>query len=231
MTDRARPALAVAAVAVLAAGASAALLAGGAVGGTDGGRLAHHPTPEGDATPETVLVENGSLVNPNPDTAPAGCAAIRGERRLTIDAGRQYADTGEAFGYDLDRVTAPPCTRLVVTVVNHDDSRHQWMVHGLPTETYPAGMFTIEVADRGRVTGSFVTPATPGEYTGHCSLPQHAQKGMRLPLVVTGDDPTNESTTPTTSDDETDQSTPGFGALPAVAALAAAALLAARRRP
>jgi PGF-CTERM protein len=236
MTDRslptlAAPALAAVALAVLAVAGGAVLTASGTTGGTDGGRFAHHPTPEGEGTPETVLVENGSLVNPNADTAPAGCAEIRGERRLTIDAGREYADTGEAFGYDLDRVTAPACTRLVVTVVNHDDSRHQWMVHGLPTDTYPLGMFTIEVADRGRVTGSFVTPATPGEYTGHCSLPQHAQKGMRLPLVVTGDDATNQTTaTPTTTTGESSQSAPGFGVLAAAVALTAASLLAARRR-
>jgi hypothetical protein len=234
MTDRslptlAAPALAAVALAALAVAGGAVLTASGTTGGTDGGRFAHHPTPEGEGTPETVLVENGSLVNPNADTAPAGCAEIRGERRLTIDAGREYADTGEAFGYDLDRVTAPPCTRLVVTVVNHDDTRHQWMVHGLPTETYPLGMFTIEVADRGRVTGSFVTPAAPGEYTGHCSLPQHAQKGMRLPLVVTGDDPNSTTSTPTTTG-ESSQTAPGFDALATAVALATTALLAARRR-
>jgi PGF-CTERM protein len=233
MTDRspaalAAPVLAAVALVVLAGAGCAVLAASGATGGADGGRFAHHPTPEGEGTPETVLVENGSLVNPNPDTAPAGCADIRGERRITIDAGREYASADEAFGYDLDRITAPACTRLVVTVVNHDDTRHQWMVHGLPTETYPLGMFTIEVADRGRVTGSFVTPASPGEYTGHCSLPQHAQKGMRLPLVVTGDTGNDTTATPTETTGESSQSTPGFGTVAAVVALAAAAALAAR---
>ena len=197
-------------------------------GGTgDGGRFAHHPTPDGDATPETTLVENGSVVNANSDTAPGACESIRGERRVTIEAGRQYADAGEAFGYDLDRITAPPCTRLVVTVVNHDDVRHQWMVHDLPTDTYPMGMFTIEVADAGSVTASFVTPAAGGEYAGHCSLPQHEQKGMRLPLVVTGDSGTETTRTP--SDDDSSGTVPGFGLFPAVAAAAVAALLATRR--
>ncbi|MFC3478724.1 cupredoxin domain-containing protein [Halobacterium litoreum] len=187
-----------------------------------------HPTPDGDATPETTLVENGSVVNANTDTAPGGCAEIRGERHVTIHAGSEYADPGEAFGYDVDTLTASPCTRLVVTLVNHDDVRHQWMAHGLPSDTYPMGMFTIEVADRGRVTGTFVTPAQSGEYQGHCSLPQHEQKGMRLPLVITDGpgDATTQSTT--TESGGTSLPVPGFGALAALAALAAAALLAVR---
>jgi len=193
----------------------------------DGDRYAHHPTPDGDADPETTLVENGSVVNANPDAAPGGCASIQGERGITINAGRQYADAGEAFGYDVDSVTAPPCTRLVVTVVNHDDVRHQWMVHELPTEAYPMGMFSIEVANAGRVTASFVTPAEPGEYTGHCSLPQHEQKGMRLPLIVTGDSST--STTLTTNDESTSGNAPGFGLLVVLAGVSLAALLVVRR--
>ena len=227
MTRRALAVVAV--VALVATGVlTASPLTAATVGGTgDGGRFAHHPTPDGDATPETTLVDNGSVVNANADTAPGGCESIRDERRITIHAGRQYADAGEAFAYDIDRVTAPPCTRLVVTVVNHDDVRHQWMVHELPTETYPMGMFSIEVADAGRVTASFVTPAASGEYTGHCSLPQHEQKGMRLPLVVTGD--SGEPTTQTPSEDPSSGTIPGFGPLVAVGAVSLAALLATRR--
>lgn len=229
MTRRALSVLAVAALASLGVIAGAALTGGAVTGGTDGGRFAHHPTPEGDATPETTLVENGSVVNANANTAPAGCSEIRGERHITIEAGEEFAGPGEAFGYDLDRISAPPCTRLVVTVVNHDDVRHQWMVHGLPTETYPWGMFTVEVADQGRVTGSFVTPAQPGEYTGHCSLPQHAQKGMRLPLVITGDIGNGSTSTTVTDAGESSSSIPGFGVTIALVAAVAAVLLAVRR--
>lgn len=207
--------------------AASAFTAATVADGGDGGRYAHHPTPDGDATPETTLVENGSVVNANPDTAPGGCEEIRGERQVTINAGRQYADADEAFGYDVDSVTAPPCTRLDVIVVNHDDVRHQWMVHELPTETYPMGMFTIEVADAGSVTASFVTPAEAGEYSGHCSLPQHEQKGMRLPLVVTGD--SGATTTSTPSEDTSSGAISGFGPFVAIGAAALAALLATRR--
>jgi FtsP/CotA-like multicopper oxidase with cupredoxin domain len=227
MTRRALTVAAVAALVVSGSLVASALPPATAASTGDGGRYAHHPTPDGDATLETTLVENGSVVNANSDTAPGACETIRGERRVTIEAGRQYADAGEAFGYDLDRITAPPCTRLVVTVVNHDDVRHQWMVHDLPTSTYPMGMFTIEVADAGSVTAAFVTPAAGGEYAGHCSLPQHEQKGMRLPLVVTADSGTETTRPP--GDGSSSGDVPGFGLLPSVAAAAVAALLVARR--
>lgn len=213
------------AVGAVAGAAAVAPTDGAPLAGGDSG-VAHHPTPDGDADPETRLVENGSVVNADADSLPPGCEAVRGERRLTVDAGREYAAAGDAFGYDLDTVTAPACTRLVVTLVNHDDVRHQWVVDGLPTDTYPGGYVAVEVADRGSVTAAFVTPSQPGTYEGLSTLPQHEQHGMRLPLVVTGDDPTGTAATTT---DESGESVPGPGPLLALVALAAAALLAVRR--
>ena len=219
-------ALAVAAVIlVVVAGSAGLALAGDSTwdGGADHPPAAH-PTPDGDADPETTLVENGSVVNANPDALPPGCDAVDGERRLTVDAGREYADTGDAFGYDLDTVTAPACTRLVVTLVNHDDVRHQWVVDGLPAETYPGGFVAIEVADRGSVTASLVTPSQPGTYEGLSTLPQHEQHGMRLPLVVTGDQQNETTPTPATSG-ESGGSAPGPGPALALLALAGATAL------
>jgi len=212
-------------VVALVAGSAGFALADSDVAAVDDG-AAHHPTPDGDADPETSVVENGSVVNANPDSLPPGCEAVRGERRLTVDAGREYAADGDAFGYDLDSVTAPACTRLVVTLVNHDDVRHQWVVDGLPTDTYPGGYVAIEAADRGSVTAAFVTPSEPGTYEGLSTLPQHEQNGMRLPLVVTGD---RSSDTATATSDESSGSVPGLGPLLALVALAAATLLAVRR--
>jgi hypothetical protein len=188
----------------------------------------HHPTPDGDAEPETRVVANGSTVNANGSVLPPGCEAIRGERQLTVDAGREYAADGDAFGYDLDSVTAPPCTRLVVTLTNHDDVRHQWVVDGLPTAAYPGGYVAIEVADRGSVTAAFVTPGQPGTYEGLSTLPQHEQHGMRLPLVVTGDG-SADATTGTPTGDESGGTAPGPGPLLALAAGLAAARSAARQ--
>lgn len=218
--------VAVAVVFVVVAGSAGLVLADDTVPALEDDGVAHHPTPDGDAEPETRIVENGSTVNANGTVLPPGCAAIQGERRLTVDAGREYAGDGDAFGYDLDSVTAPACTRLVVTLVNHDDVRHQWVVDGLPTDAYPGGYLAIEVADRGSVTAAFVTPADPGTYEGLSTLPQHEQNGMRLPLVVTGDEP---SDTTTTDSDESGGAVPGPGPLLALSALLAAALLAARR--
>ena len=218
--------VAVAVVVVVVAGSAGLALADDTFPAVDDDGVAHHPTPDGDAEPETRLVENGSTVNANGSVLPPGCEAVRGERRLTVDAGREYATDGDAFGYDLDSVTAPACTRLVVTLVNHDDVRHQWVVDGLPTDTYPGGYVAIEVADRGSVTAALVTPAEPGTYEGLSTLPQHEQNGMRLPLVVTGDDP---SRTTTTGGGESGGSAPGLGPLLALLALLAAALLAAHR--
>jgi hypothetical protein len=226
----------VVAVAVVVAGFGgfvAAAPAGGAPVAVSDEAVAHHPKPEGDAEPETRLVQNGSTVNANTDSLPPGCDAVRGERHLTVDAGREYADAGDAYGYDLDSVTVPACTRLVVTLVNHDDVRHQWVVDGLPTATYPGGYAGIEVAERGSVTAAIVTPSQPGTYEGLSTLPQHEQNGMRLPLVVTGDESTEATTQTTDTDsDQSEGTVPGFGpllALLAFAGVAAAALLAVRR--
>jgi len=217
--------VAVAAVAVVVAGSAGLALAAAPVSSA-GGEVSHHPTPDGDAEPETRVVENGSTVNANGTVLPPGCEAIQGERRLTVDAGREYAADGDAFGYDLDSVTAPACTRLVVTLANHDDVRHQWVVDGLPIETYPGGYVAIEVARRGSVTAAFVTPSRPGTYEGLSTLPQHEQNGMRLPLVVTGDASSQPTTTPTS---DAGGSAPGPGPLLALLALLAAGLLAARQ--
>ncbi|WP_143052150.1 cupredoxin domain-containing protein [Halobacterium jilantaiense] len=219
---------AVAVLAVAVAGSASLALAADPVSSAAGSGVVAHPTPDGDAEPETRVVENGSVVNANGTVRPPGCEAIQGERRLTVDAGREYAADGDAFGYDLDSVTAPACTRLVVTLVNHDDVRHQWVVSGLPTATYPGGYVAIEVAHRGSVTAAFVTPSESGTYEGLSTLPQHEQTGMQLPLVVTGG-ASDQSTATVTTTPDADGSAPGPGLLLAVVALAAAVLLAARQ--
>lgn len=210
---------------------------------------AAHPTPEfGTATstaPERTptgdgmmmrmrMADNGSVMNENTDRVPPGCDEVAGEKRVTVRGGAAYADEGEAFGFDPDRIQAPPCTRLVVTFVNEDDVRHQFMVHGLPTEVYPMGMFTIEVDGPGRLTGSFVTPAENYTLHTHCSLPQHQQKGMQMAVVVGdgsagnvgGDGHSHGGHTHTAGGHSPNGvAGPGFGPVVAVLALAAVALV------
>lgn len=163
------------------------------------------------------VVENAMIMNGNPDTLPAGCDAVAGKRSVTIRGGVRYAEPGEMFGYTTDRIEVPRCTRLSITFVNEDAVRHQWMVHGLPRETYPMGMFSIEVTGPGRATGTFVTPGSNESLLVHCSLPQHEQKGMLAALVVGSGDGGGGGAT-TSADATTTGGQPGFG--PAAGALA-----------
>ncbi len=139
-------------------------------------------------------LEDALLVNENENELPPGCQEVTGTKTVTVRAGREYAEAGEMFGFDTDVVRTPPCTLLSVIFVNEDSVRHQWMVHGLPRETYPMGMFSIELTGPGKATGSFIVPGETGSFRVHCSLLQHEQKGMRADLVVGTDVDTNPQT-------------------------------------
>jgi plastocyanin len=146
-------------------------------GGMDHGGMNH-------GSMDMQMVENGMVVNGNAEQLPAGCETLAGERSVTVRGGVEYSDGGEMFSFERDRLEVDPCTRVTVTFVNDDNIRHQWMVHGLPTESYPMGMFNIEVNGPGSATGSFVTPAEDTTLNTHCSLSQHEQKGMQMSVVV-----------------------------------------------
>lgn len=130
------------------------------------------------------MVPNGTIVNENTEELPPGCEEIAGEKHVTVESGREFAQPGEMFTFETGQVQAAPCTKLTVTFINHDSVRHQWMVHGLPMETYPMGMFNIEVNGPASVTATFVTPSEAVSLHTHCSLPQHEQKGMAMSVVI-----------------------------------------------
>jgi plastocyanin len=130
------------------------------------------------------MVENGTVVNENEDELPPGCEELAGEREVTVRGGVEHSAAGEMFSFERDRLELDPCTAVTVTFVNEDEVRHQWMVHGLSRETYPMGMFNLEVHGPASVTGTFVTPAEDTTLHTHCSLPQHEQKGMAMGVVV-----------------------------------------------
>jgi hypothetical protein len=88
------------------------------------------------------------------------------------------------FGMSQYEFAVNPCSRVTVTLVNEDDVRHQWMVHGLPKYLYPAGMFHIEASGGRTRTGTFIAPSENRNYLVHCDLAQHMEKGMRAQLVV-----------------------------------------------
>ena len=139
---------------------------------------------EGGTSMQMEMVPNGTIVNENEDELPPGCDEVAGEREVTIRGGVEYSDGGEMFSFDRDRLELEPCTRVNVTFVNEDDVRHQWMIHGLPSETYPMGMFNIEVHGPARITATFIAPSEDTTLHTHCSLPQHEQKGMAMSVVI-----------------------------------------------
>ncbi len=130
------------------------------------------------------------VMNENPTRLPQGCAGIAGDRTITVRAGRKYAKPfpGVVFAYDQRSWEVPPCTRLTVRFINEDHIRHQFMVHGLPPDLYPMGMFTIEVSGPGEETASFILPPYKKTYLVHCDIAQHTEHGMKAQLKVAGGD-------------------------------------------
>lgn len=126
------------------------------------------------------------VMNENPDRLPPGCDEVAGWENITVEAGKEVAEEfpGTMFTYDRRSFDFEPCTRLTVTLVNHDEVRHQWMVHDLPTETYPMGMFNVEVTGPGNETGTFILPSYEETLLVHCGVPQHMEKGMKAQLKV-----------------------------------------------
>ena len=135
---------------------------------------------------EMAVGKTGVVMNENRDTLPRGCTEISREHSFTIHAGREYADQlhGMMFGMSEHEVRVEPCSRVEITFVNDDGIRHQWMVHGLPTYLYPAGMFHIEAMGERTQKGVFIVPPEDKTYLIHCDMAQHMEKGMRGQLVV-----------------------------------------------
>ena len=136
------------------------------------------------------LDASGMVMNENTDELPRGCPRIAGEQHLTVRAGKEFARDfmGTMFTYDQREWTVEPCTRLTVSLINTDEVRHQWMLHGLPRYLYDQGMFTLEVAGKGQKTASFIVPPGSKTYLVHCDVPHHMEKGMKAQLKVGGGD-------------------------------------------
>ena len=132
------------------------------------------------------VTATGVVMNENRDRLPNGCGQISGDESFVIHAGRRYANNlpGVIFGMSQHEVRVQPCSRVTIEFVNEDETRHQWMVHGLPKYLYPAGMFHIEAMGGQRQSGTFIVPAEDRNYLIHCDMAQHMEKGMRGQLVV-----------------------------------------------
>lgn len=135
--------------------------------------------------------DNSMVVNENFDRLPLGCSEISGEKSITVRAGAEIAKDfpGTMFTYDMHSLEdVEPCTLLTVTFNNMDSVRHQFMVHDLPPDTYPMGMFNIEVTGPGSQTGTFITPPDSGTLLVHCGIPEHEAKGMVAQIKNGGGD-------------------------------------------
>lgn len=132
----------------------------------------------------------GAVMGENKDRLPQDCPEIAGDVKLTVHAGRKYADRfpGLMFAYDHPEWNVEPCSRVTVTFINDDDIRHQWMLHGLPKYIYPQGMFHIEVTGPGEKTGTFILPSLKRTYFVHCDMAQHTEKGLKAQLKAGGGD-------------------------------------------
>lgn len=133
---------------------------------------------------------SGMIMNENRDELPRGCPRIAGEQYIIVRAGKEFAHDfkGTMFSYDQNEWSVEPCTKLTVTLVNSDDIRHQWMLHGLPRYIYDQGMFTLEIAGKGEKTATFIVPPGRKTYLVHCDVPHHMEKGMKGQLKVDGGD-------------------------------------------
>lgn len=128
----------------------------------------------------------GMVVNENIDELPPGCSEVSGNRSIYVEGGERYASAGEVFSFSTEKYDLEPCQIVSVEFRNRDEVRHQWMIHGLPEEVYPMGMFNIEAQGGETVEGTFITPSEPQTLNLHCSLPQHEQKGMHGQLNIQG---------------------------------------------
>jgi len=135
---------------------------------------------------DMMFDRTGMVMNTNSDVLPLGCEEINGDIAFTVQAGTQYAiqEAGRIFGYSQYSFNVPPCSRVSITLVNEDQVRHQWMLHGLPRYLYPQGMFHLEASGGETVQGTFIVPKDDATYLVHCDVTQHMEKGMKAQFVV-----------------------------------------------
>ena len=134
-----------------------------------------------------MTLDNGGVVmNSNTDVLPRDCKQFGPDYEFTVSAGTEFAtdNPGTVYGYSQHEFLVEPCSRVTITLVNKDQVRHQWMIHGLPRYLYPGGMFHLEAAGGHSRTGTFIVPSDHQTYLVHCDVAQHMEKGMKGQLKV-----------------------------------------------
>src|SRR5690606_9468922 len=117
----------------------------------------------------------GMVMNTNSDRLPPGCPAVRRDYEFTVRAGTGYAAPfpGNVFGMSQHEFRVEPCSRVTFTFINEDAVRHQFMIHNLPRNLYPQGMFHLEAAGGATKTGTLIVPGGDKTYLVHCDIAQH----------------------------------------------------------
>ena len=123
----------------------------------------------------------GMVMNTNSDRLPPGCPEIRRDYEFTVRAGTRYAApfSGNTFGMSQHAFEVEPCSRITFTFINEDAVRHQFMIHKLPRDMYPQGMFHIEAAGGATKVGTLIVPSADRTYLIHCDIAQHMEQGMK----------------------------------------------------
>lgn len=130
------------------------------------------------------LDRDGMVMNSNATSLPKDCSKIAEDYDIEIRVGRMHARPGLSYGYSQYETKLAPCSRVNVTLVNDDQVRHQWMVHGLPRYLYPQGMFHLEVNGGKQKSGTFILPSGHHTYLVHCDISKHMEQGLKAQLVV-----------------------------------------------
>lgn len=133
---------------------------------------------------DMTLDRDGMVMHSNTDTLPQDCTEIAEDVDIEVRVGRAYARRGLTYGFNQHEWRVAGCSRLTVTLINEDEVRHQWMVHGLPRYLYPQGMFHLEVAGGKSKTGTFIVPSDDATYLAHCDISQHMEQGLKGQVVV-----------------------------------------------
>lgn len=130
--------------------------------------------------------EGGMIMGQNKDELPSSCDSISEDIEITVHAGKKHAEKfpGTMFAFDKQEWRVKPCSRITWHLVNDDEVRHQFMMHGLPRYLYPNGMFHLEVTGPKTISGTMIVPASDETYLVHCDISQHMEKGMKAQLVV-----------------------------------------------
>lgn len=127
------------------------------------------------------------VVNENTETVPPGCDEVEGSETVTVrvlSSGSGYP----LYEYEPKTVEVGACTELELTLFNENRVRHQYVVRGLPEETYPGGYFGIETEGKAVQSGSLITPADSTTLPVESTVSGQAGAGLRGQIKVAGGD-------------------------------------------